>query len=197
MRCSGKSMQVSAIHSDLEKAWCVLLCFFLLCVPSWGRAKEAPSEKSVTPIYEWNGKEELTPEEKYAMQWQEIFISDLGTYSFNTQFGFINPEDSNELVLKVRAIYKDRDLLKRLKEEYAVKLAEGSIPLASEMELHLHMKEKEYAITKVSIYDQKHQLISEAERTPVYKKIPPNSFVQAMYQIGGKFLEYQKSFGKK
>ena len=59
------------------------------------------------------------------------------------------------------------------------------------------MKEKEYAITKVSIYDQKHQLISEAERTPVYKKIPPNSFVQAMYQIGGKFLEYKKSFGKK
>lgn len=65
------------------------------------------------------------------------------------------------------------------------------------MELHFHMHEEEYAITQVKIYDQKHQLISEAKREPIYKKIPSNSFVQAMYRIGERFLEYQKSVGKK
>ncbi len=185
------------MRSNLGKACAILLFPLLLCATSWSRAEEAPSGEAQTPIYEWNGKEELTPEEMYALQWEDIFISDLGIYSLNTQFGYLNPEDSNELVLKVRAVYKDRDMLKRLKEQYAAKLEEGAIPFASEMELHLHMKEEEYAITKVAIYDQKHQLVSEAEREAIYKKIPPNSFVKAMYQIGEKFVEYQKSFGKK
>ena len=40
-------------------------------------------------------------------------------------------------------------------------------------------------------------LVSEAKREPIYKKIPSNSFVQAMYRIGERFVEYQKSVGKK
>lgn len=39
--------------------------------------------------------------------------------------------------------------------------------------------------------------VSEAKREPIYKKIPSNSFVQAMYRIGERFVEYQKSVGKK
>lgn len=39
--------------------------------------------------------------------------------------------------------------------------------------------------------------VSEAKREPIYKKIPSNSFVQAMYRIGERFVEYQKSMGKK
>lgn len=148
-------------------------------------------------VYEWRQKEKLTPEEEWSLQWHEVFYNDLASYSLSDKSGLVATEDSNDLVLKVLAVYKDKDTLKQLKEQYAAKLAEGSIPFASEMELHLHMKEEEYAITKVAIYDQKHQLVSEAEREAIYKKIPPNSFVKAMYQIGEKFVEYQKSFGKK
>ncbi len=39
--------------------------------------------------------------------------------------------------------------------------------------------------------------VSEAKREPIYIKIPSNSFVQAMYRIGERFVEYQKSVGKK
>ena len=131
------------------------------------------------------------------MQWGDVFVSDLAEYSLNVKTGHLNPDDPNELVMNVRAIYKDRNVLERLKKQYADKLQGESLPICSEMELHFHMHEEEYAITQVKIYDQKHQLISEAKREAIYKKIPSNSFVQAMYRIGERFVEYQKSVGKK
>lgn len=187
------------MHSKALQAFLTLLSIVLLCPFFSPRvdAEESPPGDSPKPIYEMNMKEKLTPEEEYAMQWQDIFTSELGIYSFNTKFGYINPKDTNELVLKVRAIYGNKDLLAKLKKQYATKLQGDSVPVCSEMELHLHMKEGEYAITQVAIYDQKHQLVSEAKQEPIYKKIPTNSFVQAMYQIGEKFVDYQKSFGKK
>ncbi len=187
------------MHSKPRQAFIILLSTFLLCsFLSLGvDAEESPPGDSPQPIYEMNAKAKLTTEEEYAMQWQDVFISELGTYSFNTKFGYINPKDANELVLKVRAIYENKDLLAKLKKQYAAKLQGNNAPVCSEMELHFHMKEGQYAITQVAVYDQKHQLISEAKREPIYKKIPPNSFVQAMYRIGEKFVDYQKSFGKK
>ena len=155
---------------------------FLLC-PLFGvDAEESPAGDTPQPIYEMNAKEQLTPEEEYAMQWGDVFVSDLAEYSLNVKTGHLNP---------------DRNVLERLKKQYADKLQGESLPICNEMELHFHMHEEEYAITQVKIYDQKHQLISEAKREPIYKKIPSNSFVQAMYRIGERFLEYQKSMGKK
>ena len=127
----------------------------------------------------------------------DVFVSDLAEYSLNVKTGHLNPDDPNELVMNVRAIYKDRNVLERLKKQYADKLQGESLPICNEMELHFHMHEEEYAITQVKIYDQKHQLISEAKREAIYKKAPSNSFVQAMYRIGERFVEYQKSMGKK
>lgn len=174
---------------------------FLLC-PLFGvDAEESPAGDTPQPIYEMNVKEQLTPEEEYAMQWGDVFVSDLAEYSLNVKTGHLNPDDPNELVMNVRAIYKDRNVLERLKKQYADKLQGESLPICNEMELHFHMHEEEYAITQVKIYDQKHQLISEAKREAkreaIYKKIPSNSFVQAMYRIGERFVEYQKSVGKK
>ena len=186
-------MQASAMHS--KACWILAPVFsvFLLC-PLFGvdAAGDSPH-----PIYEMNAKKQLTPEEEYAMQWGDVFVSDLAEYSLNVKTGHLNPDDPNELVMNVRAIYKDRNVLERLKKQYADKLQGESLPICNEMELHFHMHEEEYAITQVKIYDQKHQLISEAKREPIYKKIPSNSFVQAMYRIGERFVEYQKSVGKK
>ena len=192
-------MLVSAMNSKARQAFMILLSTVLLCPCLSLRvdAEESPSGDSPKPIYEMNGKEKLTPEEEYAMQWADIFDSDLAQYSLNVKTGHLNPDDSNELIINVRALYKSKDMLSKLKEQYASKLQENCVPVCSEMELHFHMKEEEYAITQVAIYDQKHQLVSEAKREPIYKKIPPNSFVQAMYRIGEKFVDYQKSFGKK
>ena len=192
-------MPVSAMHSKACQAFISLLLSVLLCpVFSMGvDAEESPMEDTPQPIYEMNAKEKLTPEEEYAMQWGDVFVSDLAEYSLNVKTGHLNPDDPNELVMNVRAIYKDRNVLERLKKQYADKLQGVSLPVCYEMELHFHMHEEEYAITQVKIYDQKHELISEAKREPVYKKIPSNSFVQAMYRIVERFVEYQKSVGKK
>lgn len=192
-------MQVSAMHSKACQAFISLFFSVLLCPFLSPRvdAEESPAGDSPQPIYEMNAKEKLTPEEEYAMQWGDVFVSDLAEYSLNVKTGHLNPDDPNELVMNVRAIYKDRNVLERLKEQYADKLQGGSLPICNEMELHFHMHEAEYAITQVRIYNQKHQLISEAKREPIYKKIPSNSFVQAMYRIGERFVEYQKSVGKK
>lgn len=192
-------MQVSAMHSKGCQAFIFLFFSVLLCPFLSPRvdAEESPAGDTPQPIYEMNAKEQLTPEEEYAMQWGDVFVSDLAEYSLNVKTGHLNPDDPNELVMNVRAIYKDRNVLERLKKQYADKLQGESLPICNEMELHFHMHEEEYAITQVKIYDQKHQLISEAKREPIYKKIPSNSFVQAMYRIGERFLEYQKSVGKK
>lgn len=187
------------MHSKSRRVFFILLSTVLLYpFLSLGvAAEEPPPGKSPEPIYEMGVKEKLTPEEEYDMQWEDVFVSDLAQYSLNVKTGHLNPDDSNELILNVRALYKDKQVLSKLKEQYASKLQKNCIPVCSEMELHFHMKEEEYAITEVAIYDQKHQLVSEAKREPVYKKIPNNSFVQAMYRIGEKFVDYQKSFGKK
>lgn len=187
------------MHSKVCQAFISVLLSVLLCpVFSIGvDAEESPMGDTPQPIYEMNDKKQLTPEEEYAMQWGDVFVSDLAEYSLNVKTGHLNPDDPNELVMNVRAIYKDRNVLERLKKQYADKLQGESLPICNEMELHFHMHEEEYAITQVKIYDQKHQLISEAKREAIYKKIPSNSFVQAMYRIGERFVEYQKSVGKK
>ena len=187
------------MHSKVCQAFISVLLSVLLCpVFSIGvDAEESPMGDTPQPIYEMNAKKQLTPEEEYAMQWGDVFVSDLAEYSLNVKTGHLNPDDPNELVMNVRAIYKDRNVLERLKKQYADKLQGESLPICNEMELHFHMHEEEYAITQVKIYDQKHQLISEAKREAIYKKIPSNSFVQAMYRIGERFVEYQKSVGKK
>lgn len=187
------------MHSKVCQAFIFLFFSVLLCpfLSPGVDAEESPAGDTPQPIYEMNAKEQLTPEEEYAMQWGDIFVSDLAEYSLNVKTGHLNPDDPNELVMNVRAIYKDRNVLERLKKQYADKLQGESLPICNEMELHFHMHEEEYAITQVKIYDQNHQLISEAKREPIYKKIPSNSFVQAMYRIGERFVEYQKSVGKK
>lgn len=187
------------MHSKVCQAFIFLFFSVLLCPFLSPRvdAEESPAGDTPQPIYEMNVKEQLTPEEEYAMQWGDVFVSDLAEYSLNVKTGHLNPDDPNELVMNVRAIYKDRNVLERLKKQYADKLQGESLPICNEMELHFHMHEEEYAITQVKIYDQNHQLISEANRKPIYKKIPSNSFVQAMYRIGERFVEYQKSVGKK
>lgn len=190
-------MQASAMNSKAWASLSLMVFLFLLCPFITVDAEESPSGEKPAPIYEMNGREKPTLAEEYAMQWQDIFISDLAVYSLNVKTGRVNPEDSNELIMNVRAIYKDRDLLEKLKKQYASKLEGKSIPMANEMELHFHMKEAQYAITHVAIYDQQHRLVSEGRQDAVYKKIPANSFVQAMYRLGERFMEYQKTFGKK
>lgn len=36
----------------------------------------------------------------------DVFVSDLAEYSLNVKTGHLNPDDPNELVMNVRAIYK-------------------------------------------------------------------------------------------
>lgn len=98
---------------------------FLLC-PLFGvDAEESPAGDSPQPIYEMNVKEQLTPEEEYAMQWGDVFVSDLAEYSLNVKTGHLNPDDPNELVMNVRAIYKDKKRTGTIEEAICRQAARG------------------------------------------------------------------------
>jgi hypothetical protein len=60
---------------------------FLLC-PLFGvDAEESPAGDTPQPIYEMNVKKQLTPEEEYAMQWGDVFVSDLAMLQPDTVYG--------------------------------------------------------------------------------------------------------------
>ena len=195
-------MQVSAMHSKARQVFNILLSTLLLCpILSLGADAEEspPGEKAATSvIYELKMKPKLTHEEKELMRWTDIDGNDIALYSFDAASMHHNEKDADEIIMLVKAAYNNKPLMEKLKEQYADKLKDNHrVPAYSIMELHIRMKENLYAITSISIYDQTHDLVSEATREPVYKKIPNNSFVQTMYRIGEKFVDYQKSFGKK
>ena len=83
-----------------------------------------------------------------------------------------------------------------MKADYASRLKGDRMPVCSEMELRFHMKEEQYAITAVRIYDQHHEVVDESSREAEYQKIPVNSFVSTMYRVSKKYIWFQKTKGK-
>lgn len=193
-------MQASAMHS--KACWILAPVFsvFLLC-PLFGvDAEESPMGENASEgvIYELNPRPKLTAEEKELMRWIEIDGNDIALYSFDAESMHYNEKDVDEIIVTVKAIYNSKPLMEKLKKQYADKLKDDHrVPAYSIMELHIRMKENQYAITSITIYDQMHDLVTEAIRNPIYQKIPNKSFAESMYKVCQTYIDFTKMHRQK
>lgn len=193
-------MQASAMHS--KACWILAPVFsvFLLC-PLFGvDAEESPTGENASEgvIYELNPRPKLTAEEKELMRWIEIDGNDIALYSFDAESMQYKEKDADEIIMTVKAIYNNKPLMEKLKKQYADKLKDDHrVPAYSIMELHIRMKENQYAITSIAIYDQMHDLVTEAIRKPIYQKIPNKSFAESMYKVCQTYIDFMKMHRQK
>lgn len=193
-------MQASAMHS--KACWILAPVFsvFLLC-PLFGvDAEESPTGENASEgvIYELNPRPKLTAEEKELMRWIEIDGNDIALYSFDAESMHYNEKDADEIIMTVKAIYNSKPLMEKLKKQYADRLKDDHrVPAYSIMELHIRMKENQYAITSIAIYDQMHDLVTEAIRRPIYQKIPNKSFAESMYKVCQTYIDFTKMHRQK
>ena len=173
---------------------------FLLC-PLFGvDAEESPTGENASEgvIYELNPRPKLTAEEKELMRWIEIDGNDIALYSFDAESMQYKEKDADEIIMTVKAIYNNKPLMEKLKKQYADKLKDDHrVPAYSIMELHIRMKENQYAITSIAIYDQMHDLVTEAIRKPIYQKIPNKSFAESMYKVCQTYIDFMKMHRQK
>lgn len=155
-------------------------------------AEEASSGACPLSIRDEYNRKNMFYERNEVLQWMDIFHSEIADYSVYGPSTHVLAENPNELVMQVRAIYHDKDMLARLDKMYMSQLRKGRSVAVMEMEIHFHMKEEEYAITKVTVYDDAHEVIAMAKREEVFQKIPFDSFVSDLYDIGEKYIDYGK-----
>lgn len=171
----------------------LFLCLF--CVGSSVFAEEtAPQEKK--PILEIRMGQGSEGEESEELRWAPIFSNDMANYILDFQSLQLDETDPDILSMTVRAVYRDKTVIDRMKTTYADKLAPEQVPIVSEMELHFHMRSETYAITRAAVYDMESNLISEATREAEYKKIPYNSFAKAAYDMGKNYIRFLKAYGR-
>lgn len=174
------------------------LCLFSLLFPLFiAEAEEASLGAYPRFIGDEYNRKHMFYERNEVLQWMDIFHSEIADYSVYGPSTHVLAENPNELVMQVRAIYHDKNMLARLDKMYMSQLRKGRSVAVMEMEIHFHMKEEEYAITKVTVYDDAHEVIAMAKREEVFQKIPFDSFVSALYDIGEKYIDYGKKNTKR
>ena len=83
----------------------------------------------------------------------------------------------------IKAIYKDKAVIKKLNEQYQKKM-EGEDSIAySEMQMIFQLRKRMYAVKNLKLYSSKGVLIAEQTKAVSFVPVPVKTFADTMYDF--------------
>ena len=136
---------------------------------------------------------EPTAEEIEAARWSVVVENDLGVYAYDMSsldFGKNKKDeyDKNIVNVLVKTVFTNKDVLKKLKQDYATKLEGKEKVLYYKMDMQYKMKEKSYTVKTMQVFTNTDRQIDVKKNKNKFAPIPEKSFAEALYEVCQKFV---------
>lgn len=161
------------------------------------------AEKSAKDPINWeiSMMPEADAEEIENSRWSVIVENDLGVYAYDmASLQFLIDEnkkfDKHIVTAKVKTLFTDKDILKKLKSDYKDKLARKEKVSYCEMDMQFNIQDKTYVVKKMDVYTDKNKLIETKINNTAFVPVPEKSFAEAMYEVCSKFVLETESANK-
>lgn len=132
-----------------------------------------------------------TAEEIEAARWSIIVENDLGIYAYDMDslsFGEKNGvANENEVKVLVKMVFTNKDVLKKLNEQYASQLEKKEKVAYCKMDMQYKMAEKEYTVKTMQVFTNKDRQI-DVKHNKKYAPVPEKSFAEALFEVCQQFV---------
>ena len=132
-----------------------------------------------------------TAEEIEAARWSIIVENDLGIYAYDMDslsFGEKNgAANENEVKVLVKMVFTNKDVLKKLNEQYASQLEKKEKVAYCKMDMQYKMAEKEYTVKTMQVFTNKDRQI-DVKHNKKYAPIPEKSFAESLFEVCQQFV---------
>lgn len=170
----------------------ILFCSVVLInIASGAKAAEVSTNNPIN--WEISMMPKPSAEEVEAARWSVIVENDIGIYAYDMdsiQY-FMDEDksiDKNIINVKVKTLFTDKDILKKLKNDYKDELAKKEKVAYCEMDMQFSIKDKTYLVQRMDVYTDKHRLIESKINKTGFVPVPEKSFAEAMYDICSKLV---------
>ena len=132
-----------------------------------------------------------TAEELEAARWSIIVENDLGIYAYDMDSLFFVEKNGvaneNEVKVLVKMVFTNKDVIKKLNEQYAAKLEKKEKIAYCKMDMQYKMAEKEYTVKTMQVFTNKDRQI-DVKHNKKYAPIPEKSFAEALFEVCQQFV---------
>lgn len=132
-----------------------------------------------------------TAEELEAARWSIIVENDLGIYAYDMDPLFFvekNGEaNENEVKVLVKMVFTNKDVIKKLNEQYAAKLEKKENIAYCKMDMQYKMAEKEYTVKTMQVFTNKDRQI-DVKHNKKFAHLPEKSFAEALFEVCQQFV---------
>ena len=134
-----------------------------------------------------------TAEDIEAARWSVVVENDLGIYAYDMgSLDFEQVEegkyDANTVNVLVKTVFINKNVLKKLKKDYASKLEDKEKVLYCTMNMQYKMQEKLYIVKTMEVFTNTDRQIDEKKNKNEFAPIPEKSFAEALYEVCQKFV---------
>ena len=172
----------------------VCACFtMLLCAGNAFANNPVPQPNQDPMNWEISMMPKPTAEEIEAAHWSVVVENDLGVYAYDMgSLDFAKDKndeyDRNVVNVLVKTVFTNKDVLKKLKQDYAEKLEGKEKVLYCKMDMQYKMKEKAYTVKTMQVFTNTDRQIDVKKNKNKFAPIPEKSFAEALYEVCQKFV---------
>lgn len=188
------------LRGNIMKKITMLLIVCIMCL--FSLTFNAAANTQDNPInWEISMMPKPTAEEVEAARWSIIVENDIGIYAYDMDsIQYFVDEDKkiykDIINVKVKTLFTDKNILKKLKSDYIDKLAKKEKVAYCEMDMQFSIKDKTYLVQRMNVYTDKHKLIESKINKTGFIPVPEKSFAEAMYEICSKWSIETESTNK-
>lgn len=132
-----------------------------------------------------------TAEELAAARWSIIVENDLGIYAYDMDSLFFVEKNGvaneNEVKVLVKMVFTNKDVIKKLNEQYAAKLEKKENIAYCKMDMQYKMAEKEYTVKTMQVFTNKDRQI-DVKHNKKFAPLPEKSFAEALFEVCQQFV---------
>lgn len=140
-----------------------------------------------------------TAEEIEAARWSIIVENDLGIYAYDMDsVGFVEKNgvaNHNEVQVLVKTVFTNKDVMKKLNEQYANKLEKKEKVAYCKMDMEYKMAEKQYTVKTMQVFTNKDRQI-DVKHNKKFAPVPEKTFAEALYEVCQQFVVNVKAAEK-
>ena len=132
-----------------------------------------------------------TAEEIEAARWSIILENNLGVYAYDMDSLIFAEKNGvanhNEVQVLVKTVFTNKNVMKKLNEQYANKLEKKEKVAYCKMDMEYKMTEKMYTVKTMQVFTDKDRQI-DVKHNKNFAPIPEKSFAEALYEICQQFV---------
>ena len=166
----------------------VLLMTLLCCASAFAAepAKNADTQQGMN--WEISMMPKPSAEEQEAARWSIVVENNVGIYAYDMDsltFSKVTNgiADKNIISVLTKTVFTDKNMLKKLNEQYKAKLAKKEKVQHCEILMTFNLKDKTYGVEGMDVYGSKKTLLNHQVKELKFVPIPEGSFAEAMLEI--------------